>query len=82
MLPGVCLAIFMMCVFLLFLILIPIAGAAFSEDIKKMMEKDAEERHEEPTSSVFVALTVTWFFMAICAGSLSNESLLIFTNLS
>lgn len=82
MLPGVCLAIFMMCVCLLLLILIPIAGAVFSEDLKKLMEKDAEERHEEPASSVFVALTVTWFFSAICAGSLSNESSSIFSNLS
>lgn len=71
MIPGVCLALFGLCVMLLFLILIPIAGAAFTDDIRKAMEKDAEERHEEQTASVLAVLIVSWFFFAICAGLLS-----------
>lgn len=71
MIPGVCLALFGLCVLLLFLILIPIAGAAFTDDIKKAMEKDAEERHEEQTASVLAVLIVSWFFIAICAGLLT-----------
>lgn len=71
MIPAVCLVIFGLCFLLLLLIIIPIAGAAFSDDIKKALEKDAEERHEEQTASVSVVLIVLWFIIAICAGLLS-----------
>lgn len=70
MIPGVCLALFGLCVCLLFLILIPILGAVFSNDLKKAMEKDAEDRHEEQTASVLAVLIVAWFIFAIYAGLL------------
>lgn len=68
MIPGVCLAIFGLCVLLLILILIPIVGAAFSDDVKKAMDEEAQKNQQEPTGSVAAALIVAWIFLAICAG--------------
>lgn len=72
MLPAVCLAIFGLCVFLLFLIVIPIVGAAFGDELKKALDEESQKNQQEPTGSLAVTLIVAWIFMAICAGSFTT----------
>lgn len=68
MLPALCLALFGLFVLLLLLVLIPILGAAFKDDVKKAIEEEAQKNQEEANTSVAVVLIVSWVFIAICAG--------------
>lgn len=74
MLPALCVALFGLGLLLLLLVLIPILGAAFSDDVKKAMEDEAQKNAEEPTLSVAAALCATWIFIAICAGLFMFDS--------
>lgn len=75
MIPAVGLAIFGLCVLLLFLILIPIAAAAFSDDIKK---RYADEHNGEQTDSILPAAVAAWICFAVAAGLLCHFISLLF----
>lgn len=69
MLPAVCLALFGLCLLLLLLVLIPILGAVFKDEVKKALDEEAQKKQqEEQTVSIAAVLIVAWFIVAICAG--------------
>lgn len=72
MLPALCVALFGLGLLLLLLVLIPICGAAFSDDVKKAMDDEAQKNQEQPTASVAAVLIAAWIFTAICAGSFNR----------
>lgn len=68
MLPAVILVIYALIMLLIFLVLIPILGMVFIDNLQHFLDKIAQKNHQAPVDGTLV-LSILWVFFAIITGS-------------
>lgn len=67
MMPAVISVIYALVMLLIFLILIPILGIIFSDELQAYFDKLAQQKHQEPVDCTTV-LSILWICLAILTG--------------